>query len=275
MEYLHRLFTLLVTFLVLFNAWRSWRLRRNDRTIARLALASVLLLVLQAGFGALIVVGRLPAVFTVIDVSNSMVLLAVLVAMTAVSVQERQDARLFARTAGVQGAIAEVIADWRTRARSLRWPAAVTTAVVFAQIVVGGYFRHSGDSEALFGGNAYLRSHFENFTPGYAVSAVWLMLHMMLGVLVAASVVWLVVQCVRVRRHARASVTLLLVACLQVILGFVSLATRLSLWSDTAHFACGAVMVGLGGYVFARVLADAAPERALRRKALRRDPNFV
>ena len=98
---------------------------------------------------------------------------------------------------------------------------------------------------------------------------------MMLGVMVAAAVVWLVVQCVRVGRHVRAAAMLLLVTCLQVILGFVSLGTRLSLWSDTAHFAFGAVMVGLGGYVLARVLADAVPERALRRKAPCGEPNFV
>ncbi len=266
MEYAHRLFTLLVACLVIFNAWRSWRLRRGDRTVARLALASVLLLFLQAGFGAWIVVGKLPAVFTVVDIVNSMILLAVLAALTAVGVQETCDERLFARSTAARGAIAEVTGDLRARARALRLPSVFVAAVVFVQIAVGAYFRHSGDGEALFGHDAYLRSHFEYFMPSYPAAVAWLMFHMMIGVAATGAIVWLLAQSVRVKRHVSVVVALAAAALCQFIFGFASLADRLALWTDTAHFAGGALMAGCAGYLLARVLIEAVPERALRRK---------
>ena len=238
------------TIFIVYNAWRSWRKRRGDALVRGLALGSIALLLLQSALGALIVVLKLPGWFTTIDVSNSLVLLAVLGALTAVGVHEVRDSRRLQ------------VGDEKDDklAASLRLPAAVTTIVIFIQTVIGGYFRHSGESQALFGQNSYLLSHFQHRMPGIDISVIMLVIHIGFTVAVIAAIVWLAFKVAAAGRYRTPVIALLFLTLYQAVVGVVSLQTKLSLSSDTLHFAGAAAMIGISGYIWTIVSVTAKPQ---------------
>ncbi len=245
-EYIHRLIAFLATVFIVYNAWRSFRKRRGDVLIRWLALLSVFLLLLQSMLGALIVVMKLPGWFTTIDVSNSLILLAVLGAMTAVGVREVRDRKHL-----------QVVHSKETRRfEALRWPAGVTTIAIFIQTVIGGFFRHSGESQALFGQDSYLLSHFQHSMPSIDVSVVMLIVHISFTAVVVAAIVWLTFSVVKIGFHRTPVIALLALTAYQAVVGIVSLQTKLSLISDTLHFAGAAAMILISGYVWMMVLLE-------------------
>lgn len=211
-----------------------------------LALLSVLLLLLQSMLGALIVVMKLPGWFTTIDVSNSLILLAVLGAMTAVGVREVRDRKH--HQVATQNEVHQLA--------SLRWPAGVTTIAVFMQTVIGGFFRHSGESQALFGQDSYLLSHFQHGMPNVDVSVIMLIVHISFTVVVTTAILWLAFRVAKIGWHRTPVVALLLLTVYQAVVGIVSLQTKLSLSSDTLHFAGAAAMVLICGYVWMIVMME-------------------
>ncbi len=211
-----------------------------------LALLSVLLLLLQSMLGALIVVMKLPGWFTTIDVSNSLILLAVLGAMTAVGVREVRDRRHL-----------HVVTPYEIyRLGALQRPAAVTTIAIFAQTVIGGFFRHSGESQALFGQDSYLLSHFQHGMPSIDASVVMLIVHISFTIVVVAAIVWLTFSVAKIGWHRTPVIALLILTVYQAVVGIVSLQTKLSLSSDTLHFAGAAAMVLISGYVWMIVFIE-------------------
>lgn len=253
-EYLHRWIAFLATAFIVYNAWRSWRYRRGDKWVTRLSMLSILLLLLQSALGAIIVVLVLPGSFTTIDVANSLVLMSVLAALTALGLQQRREVRSEDGSLSVPLSVVQ-----RTQARALVKPAALSFAVAFTQTVIGGYFRHSGDSQALFGQNSYLLSHGEHVMPALTPASLWLLGHIAFTFLVTGTFVWLAVRTARARLYRTGAVLLLALTMLQAVVGVISLQTKLSLVSDTAHFAGAALMVMVAAFVLTQVLLDAFP----------------
>ncbi len=250
-EYFHRLVTLLATLFILYNAFRSWRKRRGDKVVASLALGSVFFLLTQIAFGAIIVVLVLPGAFTTVDVTNSLVLLSILAALTAVGYRERHlgpvvehlPSRSFGETE---------LAQIQSVRRPLFWSA----SLVFLEAIIGGYFRHSGESQALYGQNSYLLSHHQHVMPSLVSSVAMLIVHIGVSILVAACVVWLLVAAAKARKYIAGAVVMVLLTAYQALIGILSLQTALGLYADTLHWAGAALMITVSAYLVTILLID-------------------
>lgn len=247
-EWWHRLITLLATLSIVYNAWRTWRKRREDRLAKRLALLSVILLLTQIMLGALIVVLVLPGWFTTVDVANSLLLLSVLAGLTAIGFQERRNVR-YPSVASQHAAIRS--------AQALRKPALWTAVLIFVQTLIGGFFRHSGESQRLYGQDSYLLSHKEHVLPTISSSVVMLAVHIGFTLAVTAGVVWLLVATAKQRRFLGASIALAVLTVYQMTVGIVSLQTKLAFVPDTLHWSGAALMVTVGAYAYYSVARDA------------------
>ncbi|OAG93228.1 COX15/CtaA family protein [Ferroacidibacillus organovorans] len=259
---MHRLIALIASILIPFNAIHMWWMHRKNRLTSRLALLSMLFLALQVALGALIVVFVLPGAFTTIDVANSFLLLIVLSAMTAVGWREHRQK--------TKQPSAEKLQTDADRAKRFRLPVFFALGTIFLQSLVGGYFRHSGNSQALFGQHSYLLSHHQRQVPSEFEALFWLVVHISVTAAVFASVVWLLTVAMRFGQYRAGAFGLLWLVIYQIILGFVTLQTKLSVISDTLHFAGANAMVGVAGYLVAQVLLDLSAVRIEAREKTRR-----
>ncbi|KYP80609.1 COX15/CtaA family protein [Ferroacidibacillus organovorans] len=252
-EYIHRLVAFLASVLIPVNAIRMWWVHRGDRLVRRLSILSFFFLATQVVLGALIVVLVLPGAFTTIDVGNSMILLGVLAAMTAVGWREHRQLK----TANLEQDLATRAND----AKPFRKPVLWATATIFVQALIGGFFRHGGYSEALYGQNAYLLSHHQHVMPNLTVSIFLLILHVGFTALVTGAVAWVVIVSAKQGKYRGLSIALVGLLFYQIVLGIITLQTKLSVISDTLHFAGATALVTVVAYFLALVLLDLASVR--------------
>ncbi len=267
-EYVHRLVTFLTTILLIYNAWRTWR-KRKDRLARWLGIASIFFLGTQIAFGAIIVLLVLPGSFTTIDVANSMVLLASVTALIAIGLKEKRDARVQMSGGPVLAPSGRPLIQ--EQALALRKPAIIVAIFTFIETLIGGYFRHSGDSQALFGQNSYLLSHHQHYMPGYGASLAWLGIHIATSVILGIAVVWLIAKALKVQAFVLPSFMLGGLIVYQMLLGFITLATKLALSLDTLHWAGAVAMVALGAFLLTRIAIE-IPKKERVQKAMSSSP---
>lgn len=239
-EWFHRTTSALGGILILLTAFQAWRHRKQNRIYMKFAIATVLCLALQALAGAAIVVFKLPGYMTTIDVTNGMFLVSIFAALTALgyrNAEVRQN---------------RVMPELDQRRSSMFTPAALLVGVTILQVIVGGLFRHTGASEALFGRNDYVKNHYQDYMLSETYANAFLMFHIALTVLVVAAVVWVVMQAFRNRVFVGQAVVLVGIVLLQMLLGFVTLDTELALTPATSHLGGAALMMVVGVYIGAR-----------------------
>ncbi|KEO82813.1 COX15/CtaA family protein [Tumebacillus flagellatus] len=239
-EWFHRTTSALGGLLILLTAVQVFRYRKQNPVYVKFAVAIVICLAVQALAGAAIVVFKLPGYMTTIDVTNGMFLVSIFAALTAREYRIREVAQN--RTTEEQDA----------RQAALFTPAAVLVGVTILQVVVGGLFRHTGASEALFGRNDYVKNHFQDYMLSETVANAFLMFHIMLTVLVVAATVWVVAQALRNKMFVTPALVLVAIVLLQSLLGFVTLGTELALSPATAHLGGAALTMVVGVYIGAR-----------------------
>jgi len=128
-EHGHRLAALAVAVLTVLLAAAAWRNRRDTATRA-LATAAVLLVVAQAGLGAVTVMWKLPLVVSSAHLATSMAFFSTVVTLAwRLAPPGPRDAAKPAPTA-------------------LRWVSGLAAVAVYAQIVLGAVVRHSGSGLA-------------------------------------------------------------------------------------------------------------------------------
>lgn len=259
---MHRLIALIASILIPLNAVYMWWTHRKNRLVSRLALLSMLLLALQVALGALIVVFVLPGAFTTIDVGNSFLLLIVLASLTAAGWREHRQK--------LTKPSAKALQEDADKAKPFRVPVSFALGVIFFQSIVGGYFRHSGNSQALFGQHSYLLSHHQQTMPSETEALFWLVLHIGVTAGVVASIVWLLTLSVRNGRYRIEAFALFTLTVYQIAVGFLTLQTKLAVSSDTLHFAGANALVGVAGYLIAQVLLDASAVRIEAREKTQR-----
>lgn len=218
LELVHRATAVLVTLLVLYITVKVWRTYKGNRFMVGVASLTVVSLLVQCVVGGMIVLFKLPGITTTIDVANSMFLLGLYVTLI-VELRHHQTAR---------GAD-EVLAQLAPTARRV-------LGVGGLAVVVGAVFRHTGASEALFGVNHYLASHGQLTPPSMQASSAMLAVHVVTGLAVAVSSLWFYFRAAQVRRLRKSSMLLLALVAVQMILGIVSLQTKLGLIPSTLHF---------------------------------------
>jgi heme A synthase len=217
-EWSHRLVASLVGLLVLATAIAAWR-----QGLKLLSGLSLILLLVQAGLGGLTVRLELtsPEVTTA-HLGFGFGLLAVMVIiMTRARASETLPSALVAENFS-----------------GLLW---ATTIVVFLQVLIGGYVRHTHS------GLACLDFPFCNMQAYPA--GLWVQLwHRAVGVLVAVMVGWLAIKASRMKQPR--SVVLLTHSALglvlvQILLGAWSVWSKLSVHVTTTHLGVAAAIFGL------------------------------
>jgi heme A synthase len=234
-EHLHRLVAGGLVILFGIATWLAWRaVSPEDRWIVQAGVAGVLLLVVQAVFGGLTVLWRLPDAVSTTHLGLALAFLGLAVVLASATSPRRvrrpplsQATRGFLRSAG--GGVA---------------------ALVFLQCLVGGYVRHSEAGMAC--GPGLLCNG--GLVPPALNHAVGLQyVHRVLGIVTAAAVVWLVTGVMRRTRapfvRRMAWMTLGLVVG-QVALGFIGTWTILAVLPVSLH-TLGAASVLAGAVALA------------------------
>jgi len=219
-EHLHRLVAGGLVLLFGVATWLAWReVPREDRWIVRAAAAGVLLLLIQAVFGGLTVLWRLPDAVSTTHLGLALAFLALTVVLA--SATSRRRARrppLSERTRGL-----------------LKRAGGAATVLIFLQCLVGGYVRHTDAGMAC--GRGLLCNG--GLVPPVFDHAVGLhYLHRILGIVTAAAVAWLVARLLTRTRAPfvrRMAWTVLALVIGQVGLGFAGTWTVLAVLPVSLH----------------------------------------
>ncbi|MGZ4121880.1 MAG: COX15/CtaA family protein [Tumebacillaceae bacterium] len=239
-EWFHRTTSALGGLFILLTAFKAWRHRHDHKLYKQLSILTVIVLAVQGLAGAAIVVFKLPGYMTTIDVTNGMFLISIFGIMTALELR-RKDLKTGKATKELDGRMATMFR-----------PAQIMFFATLLEVVVGGLFRHTGYSEALFGRNDYLKNHFQDIMLSPTGATAFLMFHIMIAIMVTAALVWVLVQAIRKHVLLAPAIALLLVVLMQMLLGFVTLETELKLVPATSHMADAALIMVLSSFIGAR-----------------------
>ncbi|SFU33433.1 COX15/CtaA family protein [Alicyclobacillus macrosporangiidus] len=257
LEWVHRATALLVVVLVAAVAVQAWR-RREDARLFRLSVWAVLSLLVQVVVGGLIVLVKAPGVTTTIDVLNSMFLLSLSVTIAM---------RLRSRAAACAGLPLNGVKSGEPRGeayRRLRPASRAFTGAVWAAVTAGALFRHTGESEALFGRNDYLASHGQTAMPSLAEAHWMLGLHGLTALCLAGAAVFLAVRASRTRVLVRWAWGCLALVGAQAVLGILTLVTALQLALATLHWTVASVLVACAAVLQGRTAASVAENARAR-----------
>jgi cytochrome c oxidase assembly protein subunit 15 len=225
-EHGHRMAATFVGFLTLVLA--VWTARREPRpAVRKLAWGALLAVVAQGLLGGLTVIFLLPTAISVFHACLAQAFFCLTIALAFVTSREWIDA----------GPRAEDVA-------SVRPAAALATAVVFVQLLLGALMRHTGAGLAIPDFPLALG----RIVPPLDATPVALHFAHRLGALVvAAAAVYLARQAYRSRdrRFSRPATLVLVLVAAQIALGAAAVLTGKSVIPTTAHVATGAAVLGL------------------------------
>ena len=232
-EHGHRMVATFVGLLTLiFAVWTS--LREPRPRVRKLAWGALAAVVAQGLLGGLTVIFLLPTPISVFHACLAQAFFCLTIALAFVTSREWLDA----------GPPAEDGA-------SVRPAAAVATAVVFAQLLLGALMRHTGAGLAI----ADFPLALGRVLPPLDSAPVTLhFLHRLGALFVVGAVVVLARQAYRSRdrRFSRPATLLLVLVAAQVALGAATVLTGKSVIPTTAHVATGAAVLGLSWLIALR-----------------------
>ena len=229
-EHSHRILAGLVALLSGVVAALAWRERADDRLRARLALAAVGLVLVQAALGAMTVLMRLPPAVSTAHYATSMLFL-----LSSGEVARRSWRGEFA-------------ADQLARERT------IVTALLFAQLVLGAAVRHFGAGYAC-GRDAWGCAPLLTSAFGLPLLQIT---HRVLGVVLVGVLVWFARRAAAVGARLQAGLLVNLVVA-QIALGLVTVGSGISIPIVTAHAVVGALLL-----LTTMTLGRLAPQRRLR-----------
>jgi protoheme IX farnesyltransferase len=230
-EYSHRLLASVVVVLVGAQAFTAWRRLRDVKPIFWPAVASVVLVFVQAALGGVVVEGGLEATIVALHFTVAMTLLGVLVTITANSFCLVRLPRKEPSVAGADPAFARL--------------ALVAAAATFALLIVGAYVRAEGAGLAfrdwpLMDGR---------LVPTLGGVATLMFAHRVLAAAVLLLVTWVAIRARTTEGRSRDLVILSTVALLlyvaQILVGAANVWTELGAASVTAHVALSALIWGV------------------------------
>ncbi len=226
-EHGHRMVAAFVGLLTLvLAAWYQWREPRP--AIRRLALAALGAVIAQGILGGATVLLRLPVAISVAHACLAQAFFGLVVALSVLTAPRAGDDR--ARDAGGLA--------------PPRWLGVAATGLVFGQVVLGAILRHSGAGLAI----PDVPLAFGRVIPPMTSAAIALHFsHRVGALLVAAAVIALAVRVLSRNRNSPDLVKPVLLAVLlvaaQIVLGGITVVTRLAVWPATAHLVVGALLM--------------------------------
>lgn len=234
-EWLHRLLAALVGLLVLATSAVAWGQARSFQPIPLFAGISLVLLLTQVALGAVTVRLDLSPAASTAHLAVGIALFSVLVLMATVTLASRGES---------EGA-----------PQGLLW---LASGVTYAQMVLGGYVRHSGAGLAC----PDVPLCFGQIIPPLHGPILWHFLHRLGGLIglglvhAAASRVLRVAKEPLIRWAAVGTIILVLV---QIMLGVLAVTTRLSIPVTTTHLALALALLGTLLFLSARLQLETRP----------------
>lgn len=254
-EYTHRLLTGLLGFVILGNAlfifiWRQRPVRL--RHLRFLAVLSVVLLLTQALVGGFNVLLKTPKGFTTLDVMVSSLLWMTVVALWAKLFVHRS--RFLSYASPVPNVLAGDIDQGReTQSDASLWSpsklGSVFLILLFGDLLLGAFFKHSALAEVLFGLHPE-RVWLTSIPLGETVYVV----HGLWGISL-----WLVAMAWRVKSHRSVHQVLhvlLIVLVMEAIVGMGAVVSDLGVWDVALHTLLATLTLGLSvvAYVFEQTM---------------------
>lgn len=220
-EYFHRLLSLCVSLLILWNVIVAWRKRKHDFLVARLTFLSIVLLVAVAGFGALNVILKLPPGFTAIDVAIANLLFGTFVFITALTFYQQKG--------GMNSPLKATLFK----------PALVGTLMVYTQLILGAFVEHSR------AGLVVIQEQYRLLNvliPSPTAAKVWMNVHLIATYGVVATLLWLMFQARSKRVFKKESKILAFLLASQLVVGFLTVYSDLAIYSTILHMALASLM---------------------------------
>ncbi|HLH76450.1 MAG TPA: COX15/CtaA family protein [Candidatus Binataceae bacterium] len=253
-EHGHRMVAGMVALLTLGLALWAWR-REPRRYVRRLALIAVLLVVVQAVLGGLTVLLLLPLTLAVSHAACAQAFFCLTVALALITNPRWE-----------HYSAVPCSEDW-PRLPAL---AALTTAIVYCQILIGAVMRHMGAGLAI----PDFPLNFGHFVPPLnSPDVVVNFAHRVGAVVVSIFVLWSVVWVLRGYREVaqlrRPALGLVVLLALQITLGAITVLGHRPVVPTTAHVAVGAALLAtclvltIRAYRLIEVLAPQAATQAV------------
>lgn len=237
-EYTHRLVTGALGFVILFNAILAVIKRPpGDKVVLFLAPLTLLLLLAQAFAGGLNVLLKTPPGFTTIDVALSLALFSSIVFLT-VALHRKE--------------VVEINEENRftnQRQRKMFKPTLSMMLLFYALTILGAFFKHSAASQIVLG-----LTNKDRLFESQLLSEFLYVFHGVLGVSVVVMIVRVIVISLRERVMVGATILLCILVVLEALIGFVTFATKLDVFSGSIHTLMASAIMGVGSYVLAKAL---------------------
>ncbi|MDC3417459.1 COX15/CtaA family protein [Aquibacillus salsiterrae] len=248
-EYSHRAFTGLLGFIILINAIIAIKRRvKGEKLVTIFAFASLFILILQSLVGGLNVLLGTPPGFTTIDVTVSLTLLVSLIFLT-IALKRKPVTELSE----------EAVMEQRN-ARKLYYPAVVSISLLYFEIVLGAFFKHSAASKVMLDIPAK-----EQLISSKLIATALYDSHGIINTVVVISSLLILFYAYRYKVNQIVSLLYLLFITLTGLTGFLSVSNNLGVISTSSHMiittitlSLGAILIGntgFGLYVRTRVLA--------------------
>jgi len=220
-EYFHRLLSLFVSFLILWNMVVAWRKRKVSPLAARLTFLSFILVLAVAGFGAINVLLKLPPGFTAIDVAIANLLFGTYILITTLTYYSAKGGLGFPVKA------------------TLYKPALAGTLVVYLQLVLGAFVEHSRA-----GLIAIEKQHelLNRLIPSPEAAKIWLNAHLLVTYGVVGIILWLLFQAKSKKIFKIESRILAILLGCQLAAGFLTVYSDLAVYSTILHMALASLM---------------------------------
>jgi len=250
-EYGHRVAAGFVVILTIVLALWTW-LGERRAWVRKTAVAALCLIVIQAVLGGITVLYLLPLPIAVAHAATAQAFFCVMIAMATFTNSRWESIESRGETAA-----------WP----SLRTLAALTTGVIYAQILIGALMRHMGaglaipDFPLVYGGLVP-----PEFTPPIVVNFG----HRCGAIVVTTLVVWTAIAIFSRYRNepylVRPAIGLLALLALQISLGALTIWTGRAVIPTTAHVAIGAAVLATSFALTLRVfhLFRTAPDSAAK-----------
>jgi len=224
-EHSHRLFAATIGLLTIFLTILTGTRRKRDRRTWQLAVMALTLVIFQGLLGGLTVIYQLPTAISTAHLATSMIFFSLLLWISL---------RVFHAGQSSEEANKQGVIGWVKG----------TTFIVYFQILLGGFVRHTGAALACpdipFCYGELWPVHMQPITGLH-------MTHRFLGLLVGLFVItttFFILKRVRADSRIRfLSMNALFLIVLQIALGFASVWTELRVTIVTAHLAGGALLL--------------------------------
>jgi len=236
-EHGHRMVAGTVALLTLVLA--AWYGRRERRVwVRRLALIGLAAVIAQALLGGLTVLLRLPPAVSVVHACLAQTFFCLMVILSLVT------SRGYLADAAAPSGAASAIAPADAGVPSLGILAGLSTALIYGQLILGAVMRHTGAGLAI----PDVPLAFGRLVPPLLSQAIAVhYAHRVTALLIAAAIGWTAARVLRRHRDRRdlvrpARLALALVA-IQILLGALTVVTRLAVLPATTHLLTGALLL--------------------------------